>query len=404
MKLKLVTLSAVALLGGNAMAQSTVTVYGVMDAGLLSISTVSAGTGYLPNTNSAGSVTQFKDGGIGASYLGFKGEEDLGSGYKATFQLQGNATTANGTMGGPNSSGGTSTFNQLATVGLAGGFGEVRMGRLVSPVFWAMASTDARQGRYFGSSLTGLVGLNSASGAFIGNNSNAAFGTVYNDNAVVYTSPKWSNVTIDLEYSLGGVAGSASANSQKAATARYDANGLKLSALYYSGNGNNASAATTIYTIGLGGNAAAAATAATNAGFTATANTNQLTSFGALYTWSAFTVSGAYFEARNPANAVLKGGSASLNMTTLGAAWRISPQFNLTSGYYHLVDNTNVGNSANQFAIGLDYHLSKRSMVYVETASVANHGNNMNLSPVYGNAVQAGVTTNAWMMGLRHTF
>ena len=46
-------------------------------------------------------------------------------------------------------------------------------------------STDARQARYFGSVLTALVGLNSASGAFIGNNSNAAFGSIYNDNALV---------------------------------------------------------------------------------------------------------------------------------------------------------------------------------------------------------------------------
>src|SRR5262249_49326984 len=145
--------------------------------------------GYLPSRANGGATWRLKDGGLGASNWGMKGREDLGGGLAATFQLQGNFNLKDGTTGGPNSSGTTSFLNQYSTVGLSGTLGQVRVGRTVSPMYWTMASTDARGGRYFGSALTALVGLNSASGAFIGNNSNVAFGTVYNDNAIVYSSP-----------------------------------------------------------------------------------------------------------------------------------------------------------------------------------------------------------------------
>ena len=404
MKLKNISLAVLALLSASAMAQSNVTLYGHLDVGVLSISNSSGGTGYLPSTVNKGAVTLLKDGGITASNWGLIGTEDLGDGLRAMFQLQGNLAVDTGVVGGPNSSSASSIWNQMAVVGLMGKFGEFRLGRQVSPMYWAMAATDARGGRYFGSALTGLVGMNSASGVFVGDNSNPSFGTVYNDNAIVYTSPSWNKVTINLEYALGETAGDFKANSQQAVTAVYDDSHLKLSALYYNGYGNNLPDATLIYTQKLG-NATAAANALTAAGLTASANTNRLASFGALYTWDAYTVSAAYFEARNPARVqVLPVGSKSLDMWSLGGAWRMGPQFSLSGGYYKITDNTNVGNSASQFALGLDYYLSKRTVAYAEAASISNHGVNMNLSPVYGTSVVAGQNVHAAMLGLRHTF
>jgi len=376
----------------GAYAQSQVTLYGNLDAGLLNISNSSGGKGYLPSTVNNGSVTQLKDGGIGSSNWGLKGVEDLGGGLQATFRLQGNIKTVTGDTGGVNSASTTSFFNQYSTVGLSGGFGSVTLGRQVSPMFAAMASTDARAGRYFGSSLTALIGLNSASGAYIGTNSNAAFGTVYNDNALVYTTPRWNNFSASAEYAFGN--GSGNANAQQALTAQYDANGLKLSALWYNGYGNNLPAATAVM-----GAANAAA-----AGFTATANTNRLTSIGALYSWDAYTVSAAYFTARNPANVVVPGGSASLDMWSVGGGWRFAPNMDLTAGYYRIKDNTNAGNTASQFAVGLEYAMSKRTKAYVEAASITNQGANMNLSPVYASTVVANSNVHAVMAGLRHSF
>lgn len=384
-------------------AQSSLGIYGAIDSGVLSISNTSSGTGYLPKAaNPNGHTLKQKDGGIGGSNFGFRGTEDLGGGLKAQFHLQGNVSTENGAVGGPNSSGGTSFFNQFATVGLSGAWGALKLGRQVSPLYYTMASTDARGGRYFGSSLTGLVGLNSASGAFIGNNSNPAFGTIYNDNAVAYTAPAWNHLTFNALYAFGETGNGARANSQQVATVVYDADGLKLSGLVYNGYGNNLPVATAAYTAATGN--AAAGAAAAKAGFSPTANTNRLYSAGALYHWSAYTVSASYFAARNPAKAILPGGSYSLDMWTLGAGWKISPTLALSAGYYHIKDNTNAGHRSSQLALGLDYLLSRRSTLYAEGAYTSNRGSNMNLSPVYATAVAAGRNVTAVMLGLRHTF
>jgi len=378
MKLTRVALAALAVAAAPAMAQSSVTVYGVLDAGILHLSNTSGGVGYLPSAVNNGSVTKMQDGGIGGSNWGLKGSEDLGGGLKANFQLQGNIKTNDGSTGGPNSSSATSFFNQYSTVGLSGNFGKVDIGRQVSPIYYAFSSTDARGARYFGSSLTALVGLNSGTKSFIGNNSNGTAGTIYNDNAIVYMSPNLGGAVIGVEYATGNASGNALAH--QALTLQYDVgNGLKLSALYYNGNGDGA-------------------------GQAATANTNRLYEIGALYSTGPWTVSAEYFQARNPANTAPAGGSNSMNMWTIGGGYKIAPNMNLTAGYYKITDNTNSGNSASQFALGLDYYLSKRTTLYVEAASTSNSGANMNLSPIYGNAVAAGTSNAAYMMGVRHSF
>lgn len=398
-------LAALALLSAPAaMAQSGVSIYGALDAGVMTISSPAAGgIGYLPTPNAGPRKTGYKDGGLGASNWGLRGQEDLGGGYQAMFQLQGNVNSGTGNVGGPNSASTTASFNQFALVGLSGDFGQLKLGRQVTPMYFAMASTDARGARYFGSALTALVGLNSASGLFIGNNSNAAFGAIYNDNAVVYTAPTWNNLTLTLSYAFGEGGGSSRADTQHSATLLYRNGGLRLSAFLYNGYGNNRPAATAVYSAALGG-AAAGQAAATAAGFTSTAHTNQLASLGALYSWDAYTVSGAIYRARNPAQALAPGGSASLNMWTVAAGWKIMPLLNLTAGYYRLTDQTNQGHHADQLAVGLDYTLSKRTTLYAQGAHVRNVGANMNLSPVYASPVAAGRSVQAWMLGLRHTF
>lgn len=385
------------VLSTQALAQSTLSLYGTLDLGLMNISNTSSGTGYLPKAvSSGGGSLQLKDGGIGNSSWGLKGEEDLGDGLKALFQLQGNLKANSGDSGGPNSSGGTSVFNQMATVGLGGAFGEIRFGRQVSPLYYALASSDARGARYFGSALTALVGLNSASGLYIGNNSNPAFGTIYNDNAVVYNAPTWQNLSLSAAYAFGNTPGSPQANSQQTLAALYSANGLKLSAFYYNGYGNSAPAAAIL--MGSAANAAAA-------GFTANANTNRLMSLGGMYTRGAYTVSASWMGARNPAQLNhLVGGSDSLDLWSVGAAWQVAPLAKLSAGYYRIKDNTHPGNLSTQLALGLDYFLSKRTTLYVEAAQVSNQGANMNTSPVYATPVAANQGVTAWMAGLRHSF
>ncbi|MEX8194873.1 porin [Comamonas guangdongensis] len=383
------------------LAQASVTLYGSLDSGLLSMSNYSAGTGYLPTTAQNGSAVKAKDGGLGASHWGLRGSEDLGGGLRANFQLQGNLNTTNGTTGGANSSSGTSFFNQLSVVGLSGSFGEIKLGRQFSPAAWAMQYTDARGLRYFGSALTAIVGMNSASRAWIGNNSNVAFGTIYDDNTIVYTTPTWNHLKLDFAYSFGESGGKA--NSQQSVTALYHNGGLKLSALYYNGYGNNLANATAIYAAALG-NAGAGAAAARAAGFSETANTNRLYSVGALYTLGDYTIAGQYYAARNPDHVIVPGGSDSLDMWNIGAGWRPAPYLNLTTAYYHIKDNKNAGSKSTQFVLGLEYLLSKRTWAYVQGAYVSNNGANMALSPMYASPVAADKNVRAFMVGLRHSF
>jgi predicted porin len=186
---KQLTLLTAAALGciGAAQAQNNVSVYGTLDGGVLNMSTT-AGASYIPNTADTGKLTGIKDGGIGGSNVGLKGQRDMGNGNKAYFQLQGNIKINDGAFGGANSAGTSTNFNQMALVGLSGNAGDVKLGRQISPMYFAMASTDARGGRYFGSTLTTLVGMNSISRAWNGTG-NAVFGTVYNDNFSVSWKP-----------------------------------------------------------------------------------------------------------------------------------------------------------------------------------------------------------------------
>jgi len=382
---------------------NSITIYGALDGGVLSSSTSSLiyAPGAIAGTADKGKFTGFKDGGIGGSNIGIKGERNMGNGNKVFFQLQGNLKLNNGATGGADSAGVTQNFNQMAFVGLSGKAGELKLGRQVAPMYYAMASTDARGARYFGSTLTALVGMNSATNAWNGAGS-AMFGNVYNDNSISYTAPKFGDTTISLQHVFGSTNGDIGANSQDSVTAMYSNGGLRLSGLYYTGKGNGYSFATTA--AASGGLGYTAANAGSN-GFTNTANTNRLTSLGALYTTGSWTMSAAVFEGKNPDNTnTVSGGSTHMNATALGLAYRLSPEISVSGGYYSLKDKTNDGNKANQTAVSVDYTMFKDTIVYVQAASTSNTGSNMNLSPIFGTPVAAGKDNHATMLGMRYTF
>ncbi len=397
--LSMVAVYALAL---PAFAQSSVNLYGTVDAGVLNMSNYSAGLGYLPTTAHEAGGWKAKDAGLGVSHWGIKGSEDLGGGMRALFQLQGNINSVSGVTGAANSTGQIAFFNQMSVVGLSGRFGEVKAGRQFSPMALAMQSTDVRGMRYFGSVLTALVGMNSASKAWIGNNSNVAFGTIYDDNTVLYTTPIWNNLKFDFAYSFGE--GGGKANSQQSVTALYHSGGLKLSGLYYNGYGNNLASAQAVFTGANGGNPVAGAAAAAAAGFSPTANTNRLYSVGALYTTGPYTIGSQYYAARNPDHVLVPGGSDSLDMWTLGAGWRPAANINVTAGYYLVKDNKNAGHKSTQFAMGVEYLLSRRTWLYMQGATVTNKGANMALSPMYASPVAADKNVHAFMTGIRHSF
>ncbi|MGL4576216.1 MAG: porin, partial [Burkholderiaceae bacterium] len=111
-----------ALASAGAQAQTSVTLFGVVDAAVARIS-ASGGANRTGMTNS----------GLNSSRLGVRGTEDLGGGLKAGFWIEGQLQNDTGTG---NATGGGLNFQRRSTVSLMGGFGELRLGRDYTPIFW----------------------------------------------------------------------------------------------------------------------------------------------------------------------------------------------------------------------------------------------------------------------------
>ncbi|MCM2346427.1 porin [Acidovorax soli] len=175
MKKSLIALAVLAA-SGAAMAQSSVTLFGIVDTAV----------GYVDHANAAGdSVYGLTTSGNATSRLGFRGVEDLGGGLKAGFWLEGEITGDNGNAAGFN-------FQRRSTVSLMGGFGEVRMGRELTPGYSKTALYD----------LFGQVGV----GHFMGWTGNW-YGTggdsgngVRSNNMISYYTPNFSGFTAGLGY------------------------------------------------------------------------------------------------------------------------------------------------------------------------------------------------------------
>jgi predicted porin len=128
MKKSLIALGALSEFATAAQAQSSVTVYGILDAGYTSRDSTA-----LKYTSSTNSISQTKTDtsgvtGVGSestSRLGFRGTEDLGGGLKANFVFETQLNPAEATI--------TAWNNRQAFVGLSGGFGSLNVGMQYTP-------------------------------------------------------------------------------------------------------------------------------------------------------------------------------------------------------------------------------------------------------------------------------
>jgi predicted porin len=111
-----------AALSGTAAAQSSVTVYGLIDTGIEYVNHASA---------TGGSVTRMSSGAMNTSRIGFRGSEDLGGGLKAIFQLENGFKLDTGAFDGD----ANQLFNRQSNVGLEGGFGRIVAGRSFSTTY-----------------------------------------------------------------------------------------------------------------------------------------------------------------------------------------------------------------------------------------------------------------------------
>jgi predicted porin len=162
-RLSLSAATLAVLLAGSAHAQSSVTIFGVIDLAARSVTNNTA-------------QKRLDGSGNTASRLGFRGVEDLGGGLKAGFWLEGAITADDGNASGFN-------WQRRSTVSLLGGFGEVRLGRTKNPtgLNWEQFDVFGATGMASADRLQQSVGLIPSDGAY------ASFPR--SSNSVTYLTP-----------------------------------------------------------------------------------------------------------------------------------------------------------------------------------------------------------------------
>jgi predicted porin len=217
MQKKIIALAVAGLVSGAAFAQSNVTVYGKADVGYV-------------YSKSDFRKYQGIDSGIGegaglggGSRLGFKGEEGLGNGLKAVFNFE----------WGTNVDEGSTLAARWSYVGLAGNFGEVRLGRNRTPVDLWKGTVGANG---FNTLDTGALLLANFAGS---DGDNAILSGKRWNNSIAYTSPNFSGVQFLGIYSFGEKVKTVKTDKTDTSDAgklglgvRYDSGALNLFAAY----------------------------------------------------------------------------------------------------------------------------------------------------------------------------
>jgi len=211
MKKTLVALAAVATVGA-AFAQSSVTLYGRIDASLSSVKTEN--NGFVAGATSDPGI-QVRSGGHTGSRWGLKGSEDLGGGLKAIFTLEQGFAIDTGAA-----SNAANQFHRAAHVGLSGGFGTLTVGRQYDIVDNLYATHDAMG--YSGYSAMGYAFNVGCAAAGIGSGGTGdCIGR--QNNSVMYSTPDMSGFNVSAMWAPGEnrVPGGASAGNMYGLMATY---------------------------------------------------------------------------------------------------------------------------------------------------------------------------------------
>ncbi|MFM0142880.1 porin [Paraburkholderia sp. RL18-085-BIA-A] len=338
----------------SAHAQSSVTLYGIVDASLLYTNkTLNTTTG-----ESAGHQYSFTDSGMSGSRFGMRGAEDLGGGMRAIFQLESGFSVANGAFSNSNGN----LFGRLAYVGVESRFGTVKAGLQFSPFFLAVYDFDPREMAYFGSGLVTYL--------------NNVFVTgLFNPNGISYTSPEIAGLQASALLALGGAAGDFQAGRQYSASLRYHLGSLTLDAALYSGNAGGGAASIPVPSV---------------VEFNGRA-------LGASYVFNDLTVKASYVQYK-------VAGSFNSRVFSGGASYRITPALNVDAGVWVTRDGNDSSNNSVLASTGMTYALSKATITYAQVGFVTNHGAMHNGLSV-NNALNLPTGTTAGAnVGIRHTF
>ena len=306
MKKSLIALAVLAA-SGAAMAQSSVTLYGIADIYVAKVKGQSAAAG---------------SGGVSTSRVGFKGSEDLGGGLSAIFQFEQKLSLGDGSTN-------DKLFDRQANVGLAGGFGTLKLGRN-----WN-AMDDV-----FGASNSGFDSALSANAVWQNSYTGAADAQLY------YATPEFAGVSGAVSTQLTGNV-PAGAKRISAGHVKY-AGGPVAVALGYETNevGQKGTMLNGSYDLGAAKLLASYYTTKDTGGVAdADVNSYQL---GADIPLGAFTLSVGY------ASSKADGASESDSAFGVAAAYSLSKRTMVYTGF-RAEDRKATGTDADIFAIGLNH-------------------------------------------------
>jgi predicted porin len=351
---------------GAASAQSSVTMFGIVDTGVQRISHSKG-----PN------VTRLTNSGISVPQLGFRGVEDLGGGMSASFWIEaainsddgtGRFTNTNNQASGqpaPPGLGGAQglTFNRRSTVSLSSRIGEVRLGRDYNPGYWNIA--------VFSPFSTLGVGGTLMAGAIITGPTSG-----WTSNGIAYWLPP------DLGGLYGQVQHWRGENASNAGVTAEDGTGTGARLGYRSGPFD-----------------AAIAISRTKRGG-ALGNIRQ-DNAGASWDFGAFKVMGVFGRDHGNVGAIAADGKS----WSIGAIAPMgSGDIRIASSQYTTELATGAQSRARKVAIGYRHNLSKRTAVYTAIGRVNNRGGST--IPVVAGAGNPGANgaSTGFDLGIRHTF
>lgn len=363
MKKSLLALAILGAFAGAASAQSSVTIYGIVDTGIARID------------NGGQSVTQLRSGGNNSSRIGFKGAEDLGNGLKATFVLENGINSDDGT-----SADAASAFSRLAYVGLEGGFGAVRLGRQNSQIKTALSQIDPFETGGLVNAISFFTATTNAGNPALATTKTTAIPERVS-NQITYTAPKMGGFQASLGYVFGETSGDTSANHGWGAQLGYANGPLNVQFGY---NKQNKTAVD-----------------ATGAVATGAAASNLDTDFymlGATYDFGAVKLHAAYGQQKAQQNTGddIKVKSGLIGVTVPFGASKIR------ADYIRNTDDRNNFDSS-LWALGYTYSLSKRTSLYTTYARTNNDDSSkvaFGTNPV----VVAGKNATGVAVGIQHNF
>ncbi|TAM00763.1 MAG: porin [Paraburkholderia sp.] len=331
---------------GTAHAQSSVTLYGVIDESVQFVNNVKNANGANKNVFGLGGQN------LQGNRWGLKGKEDLGGGLKAIFQLENGFSLNNGTS--------SKMFGRQAYVGLdSAQYGTLTLGRQYDPI------VDMVQGLtgdgYFGSTF--------ATPGDVDNNDNSS----RINNSIKYTSPVWSGFQFEGMYALGGVAGQTGSGQSWGAAATYGIGSFNVAAGYLKMDNGSTLASRTSGTPPTRGWSSVATgdninENQINAAYMS-AKSIGIAQAAAQYVAGPFTLGARYSNAQYKPDA-FSAFSSSQHFNTVGAfvGYQLNPATLLGLGYNWTHGSGDVSNTYNQVSLGADYNLSKRTDLYVVAA------------------------------------